>query len=241
MKNRIKYIIANTFLLILIAHSAHALTWSSLDGKIKDTLESLKLGRHSIESDYHSGVLVVTGYVGTEDEKRRVVESLGRLEGITSVEDHLEVKGGVGVSSAADEPIRKAALEVVKGLTGLGSYEVDIQGEDGKLILTGSVSSAKDKTRIEDAVKLAVGHHPLESRIVLAPPLSDAQIEKNVWDALNKEKDLDTEGIAIAVNNGVVTISGNRPNHRLIDRILSIANMADGIREIKSQMKIKKQ
>lgn len=235
--NKRKTLIASFASLFLAASSASALSWGELEGQIKNTLESLHLGRHSIESEYKSGKLILTGYVSTSSERERVAEALGKLDGISEVENSLEVKAGPG-GSVGDDAIKKTALEAVKGLTGLGSYELDVAVEEGKLFISGTAASEKDRKRIEQAVQMAVGSKKVENRILLTPPPSDDQVVSNVWAALKKEKDLDTSGIEVTSHDGVVTITGQKPNHRVIDRILSIANMADGVREVKSKIKL---
>ncbi|RIL05988.1 MAG: hypothetical protein DCC75_11235, partial [Proteobacteria bacterium] len=55
--------------------------------------------------------------------------------------------------------------------------------------------------------------------------------------ALNAHPEIDISGITVNTRNGVVTISGVRPSHRDRDRILSVALMVEGVREIESELR----
>lgn len=225
---------------ILGAANAFALEWSELEKEITSTIESLKLSRHSVETKYSEGTLTVTGYVSSAAEKARVVDALSHVKGITTVDSQLEVKNENGGGTTADDPIRKEAIDAVKRLDGLGSYEIDVHSENNELVIDGTAATPRDRTRIAEAVKLVAGSRTVNNHLKVAPPASDSEVEANVWQALRKDPDLDVEGVTVRASAGVVTVGGKRPNHRLIDRILSIVNMADGVQEVKSEMKVNK-
>lgn len=239
---RTSYLFSSIFAAALsFAVPLHALQWGELEQQIKSTIEGLHLGHHSVETKYADGELTVTGYVGSAAEKAKVVQALSSLKGITEVKDELEIKNGSAQGgSPADEAVRKDALDAVKRLSGLGSYELDVQPQNGEVVLNGSVTNPRDRNRIAEAVQSVAGVKNVTNHLEVAPPPSDSEVETNVWQALQKDTDLDVEGVTIKASNGVVTVQGTRSNHRQIDRILSIVNMADGVREVKSEMKIGK-
>ncbi len=236
---------SNTFVLILTAilfftGPLHALQWGELEQEIKATIESLKLGRHSIETKYASGSLTVSGYVSSTSEKDRVVRALSNLKAISEVKDELEIKNEGTSSGVLEESLRKGALDSIKRLVGLGTYEVDLQSEGSRLILNGSAATERDLTRIAEAVRTAAGVRSIDNRMKIAPPPSDDEVETSIWQALQKNEDLDVEGISIKSRGGIVTVTGTRTNHREVDRILSVVNMAHGVREVKSHMTLRK-
>ncbi len=226
---------------LLIASVGNALQWGELEQQIKTTIEGLNLGRHSVETKYAEGSLTVSGYVSSTTEKTKVVEALTKLKGISEVVDELEVKYEDDQGKAtSDDPLRKSALEAFKKLEGLGSYEVEIQAREGQLVLNGTVANARDRTRIAQAAQTVAGVKSVTNNLTVAPPPTNDEVETNVWQALQKNEDIDVDGITIKASNGIVTVRGQRGNHREIDRILSIVNMADGVTEVKSEMKVAK-
>lgn len=217
---------------------AMALGWGELEKSIKSTIEGLKLGRHSIESEWSEGVLTVTGYVGSGDEKERVGEALAALDGVKNVDNQLEVRVDLYSASPSTLDLRKNVLDTIGKLSGLGLHEISVFAQGEKIMLSGSTASQKDRDRIESAVKSIPGVSELENRITVIKGPDDEKITENVWTALKKEKDLDLNGIAVSTDSGIVTVKGVQQKHRTLDRILSIANMADGVKEVKSEVNL---
>jgi len=59
-----------------------------------------------------------------------------------------------------------------------------------------------------------------------------------VHQAFARQAGLNTSGLEVTTSSGIVTLRGSRPNFREIDRLLSIALMVEGVREVKSEMTI---
>lgn len=229
-----------TIMMLIFASPGMSLEWGELEGKIKSTIEGLNLGKHSIETKYSSGKLTVSGYVSSEKEKEKVIEQLGHLQGISEVDNQLTVGKESNGSTDDSVTVRRAVLNEIRQLKGLGTYSLEVRPSDSnEILLEGKVASYQDKTRIEDAARRHIGTGKLTSNLTIKA-LSEPDLAANVLGALKKESDIDLTGVSVKANKeGIVTFSGSRPNHREIDRILSIANMVDGVTEVKSEMTIK--
>ena len=62
------------------------------------------------------------------------------------------------------------------------------------------------------------------------PRVSDADITAAINDAFRQDSQLASANIAVAVDKGVVTLSGNAPNAQTYNRAISIARSAPGVR-----------
>jgi DnaK suppressor protein len=63
-------------------------------------------------------------------------------------------------------------------------------------------------------------------------PLSDSQLVDNIWDALDTEESLKTDGLEIASTDGVVELTGFMPDRRQHQIVLEIIEESAGISEI---------
>ena len=141
-------------------------------------------------------------------------------------------------SDPANEAIRQKALLAVREVKGLGSYNVDVKVDDAAVHVTGNVAKEKDLSKIEEAVEDAVAPKKVVNGITVTPKPTDAELAARVRDAFNKEKDLNAEDVQISAHDGTVTLKGSKANHRIVDRILSIANMVDGVEKIDADISV---
>ena len=233
---------------VMQIHSAFADNFKKMENSIKSTIESLQLRRHSIETSYNDdGEVTVSGYVATQEDKDSVLTKIQAIPGVTKVENTLTVKDSEATSHAANgdieptlsanELVRKHALLSIKKLNDLKSYEVDVEVTDAKIIVSGNASS-EDTIKITKVVRSVADGRLVSNQMTLRPLPSDDEVVTRIRRALSEEKDLDWDGITISVDQGVATLSGAKPNHRIIDRILSITNMVDGVNRVESKLKV---
>jgi osmotically-inducible protein OsmY len=136
------------------------------------------------------------------------------------------------------ERVRKQALLAIKKLTTLKSYEVDVAVSESTVTITGSATEDADIKKITKAVQNVSGQRNVTNTMTLRPRPADAELESAIKRALSDEANLNWEGITVRVVNGIAYFEGTKPNHRDIDRILSIANMVDGVARVESKMKV---
>lgn len=63
-----------------------------------------------------------------------------------------------------------------------------------------------------------------------SPTVSDAEIMAAITDAFKQDPELATASIAVKVEKGIVTLSGNAPNAQTYNRAISLARNAPGVR-----------
>ena len=226
---------------------------NELEKKIYATIGELRLRRHSIESSYNDdGEVILSGYVSSEADKEMVTNEISQIPGVTHVENTLTVKEGGNDAVAADatahttatidpqqDIVRKKALLAVKKLPGLGAYEIDLAFTEHAIELTGQAESASDIKKIGQAVQKEAAPFGVVNKISLKALPTDIELIARVQNAFKNEKDLQSEGIVVTAQNGVITLSGEKSNHRIVDRILSIANMVDGVKSVESKIAVK--
>jgi len=140
-------------------------------------------------------------------------------------------------------------------LQGLGRYEIDIDARHGVVTLSGQVASpavkntigqiasnTKGVTNVVNDLQINPAFAPREPRVegraMYKTIPTDGDISRRVESALQAESGISLRGLEISSRNGVVTLSGAQPSFRDIDRILSIALMVDGVKDVQSRMTI---
>lgn len=225
-----------------------------LERAIQSTIEGLRLRRHSIESEYNDdGEVKLSGYVSSQEDKDLVVKNISSIPGVSKVEDLLtvkavanspEVKDANGAAVTGEPPldpqerVRKQALLAIKKLATLKSYEVDVHVSESTVVILGSATEEADIKKITKAVRDVSGARAVNNTMTIRPRPADAELESAIKRALSDEANLDWEGITVHVVNGIAYFEGTKSNHREIDRILSIANMVDGVARVESKMKV---
>lgn len=220
------------------SNNAFANTLHELEKSIHSAIEDLRLRRHSIETSYDSdGNVEINGYVSSPEDKALVERQVKTVKGVKTVQNTLSVKTSANVADATPESdaLRAKALQAIQKVKGLGSYEVDIQ-VGPNLTLAGEAENAEDKALIFEAVKKAVNPELVVDAIAIKVKPTNEQLIERVRIAFSRETDLDAADVKITARDGIVTLEGRKANHKIIDRILSIANMVDGVDEVESKL-----
>ncbi|MFM1847085.1 MAG: hypothetical protein RL417_559 [Pseudomonadota bacterium] len=213
---------------------------SRLTRDVEDSIRQLPdLGPHSIDIETHRGFVHLKGEVSSPADISRVEDAVRKVSGVNSVKNELvalrhSAIAQRGPSTRLAESIRSR----VKANHSIGHYDIEILVTGQTVALVGEVVSPEDSTTIERIARATPGVVNLDNRLTVAPPTSDLVVAANVREALRKAGDVDLEGLEISASEGVVTFTGMRPTHREIDRILGVALMVNGVRDIKSEMTI---
>jgi hyperosmotically inducible protein len=240
MKQLLLIIITYVFLTPNISFAEK--TWKELSKEITQAIESSNLGRHSIETDYKSqGELEITGYVSSEADKILIEDRLSQIQGIKTIINELTVRTEVArlpneKEKKLNDIIKKSVDDALLGK----KYEMQIDNFNGEVILKGFVSEPDSIATITKVVKNINGVSQLNNLIQLYPAPSDPELTARIKEAFSQEDNLQAEDIKIEAKNGVVTLSGSKRSHRVVDRILSIVQMVDGVKKIISNIEIEK-
>lgn len=208
--------------------------------EVEDAIRGVPdLGPHDIDIETHRGFVHLKGTVSSPSDIERVEAAVRETRGVTSVKNELVAHRLPMAGSTGPSRKLAAAIRARIGADhSLGHYDLEILVTGSTAALVGSVLNPEDSTAIERIARGTPGVATVDNRLTIASPTSDAAVELNVREALQKAGDVDLAGLDISANEGVVTFAGARPGHRDIDRILGVALMVEGVRDIKSEMTI---
>lgn len=131
------------------------------DGVITTKVKAELLDHDAIDSgdisvDTEKGVVTLSGFVASQEQIKQVVAVTGKVEGVVSVNDKLNVKDNADQSlkEYADDAMVTSAVkakfladDLVPGLS------VSVETQDGVVQLTGEVESQAQATQAENVAK----------------------------------------------------------------------------------------
>jgi hyperosmotically inducible protein len=179
-----------------------------------------------------NNIVTLTGLVPTEDDRRVVEEATRGTRGVTSVIDNIKVDPKILATNGekryvTDLEIKAAWLDNIQNNPDLRSQQITFVVNSGDVKLSGTVSTASQKTAAELAVKAIPSVSSVDSNALsvvsntagtTAEPLNqnaddDARLASQVASALDRESALTrTSRIKIRANGGVVYLSGTSPS-----------------------------
>jgi osmotically-inducible protein OsmY len=226
--------------------------WTSerSDGKIKnDAVAALKrdvyLTNLPITVTVKDAVVTLEGTVGSAYEKNRAYDDVRWIRNVQSVNNKLKVewwgKRGTreGVPSPSDADLKKAVREELDQDMRIDTSDILVKVSYGSATLDGTVYSHYEKRIAEQDARDVVGVGWVINNLFTRV---DAREDWAVRDDIkfNLDTDAATEGfdIAVKVNNGVVTISGNVNTWYERAHAEDIASKVRGVRKVINQIEI---
>ncbi len=130
---------------------------------------------------------------------------------------------------ATDWELRQAILERLAGdpeFQGLArGFRVEVR--DQRVTLQGYVHDRAQAARVEQAVRAVPGVQRLDSEIT-----SDDQLAQTVREALARDTAAASARLEVAVNGGVVDVTGEAPDRTTLRRIDSVLQQVEGVQVV---------
>ena len=139
--------------------------------KVKAALlqaDAIKSGDISVETE--NGVVTLSGFVHSQEQMKHAVDVTGKVEGVTSVNDKLNVKDNPEqtLKEYADDTMITSAVKA-KFLAddGVPGLSVSVETHDGVVQLTGDVESQAQATQAENVAKGVEGVQSVKNDLVI--------------------------------------------------------------------------
>jgi hyperosmotically inducible protein len=144
--------------------------------------------------------------------------------------------------AASDAGITTAIKTELAGDDEVKAYQIDVDTKDKIVTLTGTVDTARAKTRAAEIARLQKGVFQVIDNVTVTPaappPIPDAALTAAVKAKLLA--DTATSGLKINVDtlNGVVTLSGEVRSETERDVALRLARETTGVREVNDRLSV---
>lgn len=206
--------------------------------EISDKLDAVKdFGQHEFEVDVRGRTVTIDGFVSSEADKQRVEKIARSTEGVDRIVNNLRV---TGPSVVMNSDVARRIRDSLKARENLKNYQLEITQEGNNIILAGEAANEGDRQLIGSVANSQAQGLTVQNklRIRVVPELPDATVQQSVLAALKSEGVSGLDTVTLSTNQGIVHFAGQVNNHREIDRILSIALMVDGVKSVRSSVKI---
>jgi hyperosmotically inducible periplasmic protein len=224
------------FFLNSVLVSSSEASESRITEEIRANLEKVALGSHEIQIDDDRGLVTLRGFVTSEADVTRVLQAARSVKGVSRVENELEIRpSAVG---RRQSPIAARIRRAFADEPPSGDYSVEIDDTGDAIVLRGEARTEEQATRLVRAARGAAEGRPVINEISISQGSTDQDLALRVRNTLEKEAQINLSGIEITASDGIVTFSGTRRESRLIDQILSSALMVEGVKSVRSQMKV---
>ena len=177
---------------------------------ILDELEfEPSLSAANIGVSVENGVVTLTGHVATYMEKNTAADVVCQVKGVRGIAQDMEVRPA-GKHRMADDEIAKRALNILNWSTAIPEGAVQVQVEDGWVVLRGTVEWNYQKIAATEAVRALAGVFDVANNIEVNPHVSRFDIKRRIQDALNRTARVEPSDIQVTVDeSGKVTLEGH--------------------------------
>jgi osmotically-inducible protein OsmY len=189
-----------------------------------------------IATSVHDGRVTLRGTVGSFREKRIAGEAVERVEGVTSVENELEVHALHGFARD-DAEVRGAVLQAMM-LNSAVPSTVDAAVCDGVVTLTGSADWQYQRRDAEITAGNVPGVIFVEDEIELTVRPHAKDVEKSIEKAFKRNAKIDAKRLSVTTSNGTVTVSGRARSLAEHDEAISAAWSAPGVMEVRDDIRV---
>ena len=124
---------------------------ANADEVLKDHISKVGLGNPNIQTEVDGGTVIVKGEVASQEEKEKILVTLGNIEGVEKVDDQMTV------ASSAPAATESKFYEVKKGDT-LSKISKEMYGDANKYqkIFDANKPMLKDVNKIYPGQKLRI-------------------------------------------------------------------------------------
>lgn len=250
-KNRVEMLIVSAVAVLMTAGSLFA---QETDRRIESAFKSSYVFKAYLKGDdiqVHSrdGVVTLTGTVSEETHLSLAVDTAAGLPGVKSVDNRLEVKGGIPERNS-DAWIRTRVKTMLMLHGNLDGDKTEVAVKDGRVTLRGEASSLSAKALTTEYVKdiegvmgvdneMTVAQRPHEKRKTVGEFIDDASIKSQIKSALLFHRGTNAFKTGISVKKGAVTVTGTAKNAAEIDLVTKRIEDIPGVKSIDNRMTVK--
>lgn len=193
------------------------------------------LAGERLEVEVTDGMVRLTGGVETLYRKWQALDQTSRVRGVLAIDDAIDVQGG----SRSDSAILDTVKRRFEDLPRVANRNLDVSASDGTVTLKGEVDDARIRFSARDAAADVVGVRAVVDAIT-SREQDDETLLKQLTQILGRSSLDHVPGkIEIAVENGLVTLTGDVP--RLWERIDAERTVlgVNGVKGVVNQLEVK--
>jgi osmotically-inducible protein OsmY len=208
---------------------------------LKDVTAELKfepsLRDDDIAVGVRDGVVTLAGFVDSYADKWRAERIAGRVKGVKSVVNDIEVKLP-SASARPDPALARAAVDALQWNTLVPHDRIRVIVEDGWVTLEGDVDWYYQKEEAERAVRNLTGVKGVSNLITVAAKTTPSDVKKRITEALQRGAQFDAERITVEITGHKAVLRGTVRSYAELKDAERAARTASGITEVENHLTV---
>jgi hyperosmotically inducible protein len=121
---------------------------------------------HQIDVDTRRGVVQLTGFVDSANERSEAVTVARRVAGVREVHDNMKVSPGASVGEVVDDSVITGKVKIALAADPIAkAYQINVETKDGVVLLSGFVDSRDEKTQATTVAEGVNGVKKVDNKI----------------------------------------------------------------------------
>lgn len=183
------------------------------------------------------GVVTLTGHLHSFAEKHSVERAVRRVGGVRGIAMELDVKLPAD-HQRSDSEIALAATAALRLNSLVPEGKVQVEVENGWVTLTGELDWGYQFASAEQSIRPLPGVRGLYNRITIKPRVDGKDLGAQIVAALARQAIREARHIDIAVEGGVVTLSGTVHSAAEHDAAVGVAFSAKGVSHVVDHLQV---
>lgn len=186
------------------------------------------------------GIVTMSGNVNTSNARYSAVSDAWMIEGVTNVNNDLQVIYASAMNLPTDMQIKTQAENTLLWNEDIDSTKIEVSVSQGIVTLNGTVDSLWKKWEAEQTVYRNFGVLSVGNHLTIVPTLSivDQDIAEDIEKALDRNFYVDAEDVAVKVDRGIVTLMGDVKSTIARTQAEEIAMYTAGVMDVKNELRL---
>lgn len=185
-----------------------------------------------------NGKVTLSGTVPTHGARSSAVTDTWMIDGVTSVDDQIDVELAPSVEIPSDAEIEENIQNILSWNTDIDIMDIDVSVEGGVVTMEGTVDEYWKKWKAVELASDVSGVIDVLDEMTVVPTGSfiDKDIAETIRDAFDRNLYIDADDITVEVEHGKVTLTGVVPTNFVRSKAGDIASYTAGVVEVHNNL-----